>query len=199
MALLQEADFTRTQCDERLLFKRIRQDWGNAIYSRNLPFEELSLETGYLNRVAAAVLKIPNKQDIVAVDIHAPIVRGRVFPHLSEIFNRIERLVRGKTFIVGGDLNTARLAEKVWPNHGHGLFFERMSKSIFFDCFQKFHTREEQTYFRKGSKWPFQDDHLFVSHDLAEHVKSCYVINNDFTRNLSDHIPVVAEIRLGRL
>lgn len=95
-------------------------------------------------------------------------------------------------FIVGGDLNTARLCEKVWP--GHGPFFERLSDSIFFDCFQKFHEKEEQTFFRKGSKNPFQDDHIFVSKNLAEKVKTCYVLNNENTRNLSDHIPIICEI-----
>lgn len=89
---------------------------------------------------------------------------------------------------------SSRLAEKVWPRHGHGPFFERLSKSIFFDCHQALHGREEQTILRKGSKYPFQDDHLFVSHDLASNVRSCFTLDNEIVRSLSDHIPVVAHL-----
>jgi exonuclease III len=194
LALLQEVSTVRPQSGENIFFRQIHQNWGTALYAQNLTLEPFTLETNQPNRVVAAVLRIQDNQDIIAMSIHAPIVKGYVFPHLNEIFDRIEKAISGKTFIVGGDLNTARLAEKVWPNHGHGQFFERLSKSIFFDCFRKFHVFEEQTYFRKNSKWPFQDDHLFVSHDLADRVKSCYVLNNDFIRSLSDHIQVVAEI-----
>jgi len=130
----------------------------------------------------------------MAASIHAPIINGRVFPYLGRIFDDIERTVSGKTFIVGGDLNTARLAEKVWPRHGHVPFFERIANSIFFDCHQNLHGKEEQTFFRDNSIYPFQDDHLFVSHDLADRVKSCYALNNEAVRSLSDHIPLVTEI-----
>jgi exonuclease III len=32
--------------------------------------------------------------------------------------------------------------------------------------------------------------------DLADRVKSCYVLNNEVVRGLSDHIPVVVEINV---
>jgi hypothetical protein len=48
----------------------------------------------------------------------------------------------------------------------------------------------------EGGKYPFQDDHLFVSHDLAHCVKSCHVLDNESTRGLSDHLPVVVDIRI---
>ena len=59
---------------------------------------------------------------------------------------------------------------------------------------RKFHKTEVQTFFRKGSIHPFQDDHLFVSKDLFEIVNSCYVLNNQVTREVSDHIPIICEI-----
>jgi hypothetical protein len=118
-----------------------------------------------------------------------------VFPHLDHIFDEIETHLQGTTFIVGGYLNTARLAETVWPGYGHGPFFERIRTSMFFDCTSKFHDHELQTYFRKGGK-PWQDDHLFVSHDLADHIMSCNVINNETLQTFSNHIPLVAELEL---
>jgi len=159
-----------------------------------MPLEELRSAEEYPGRVSAASFKTAAEREIMTVSIHAPIINGRVFPYLGKKFDDIERMVKGRAFIVGGDLNTARLAEKVWSRHGHGPFFERIANSIFFDCHQNLHGREEQTIFRDNSKYPFQDDHLFVSHDLANHVKSCYALNNEAVRGLSDHIPLVVEI-----
>lgn len=196
LALLQEVSPIELRDNEYMLFKKVHQNWGTALYTRNIPLEELTLATKYPDRVAAALLRISAEREVAAVSIHAPIINGCVFPYLSEIFAEIEKTISGKTFIVGGDLNTARLAEKVWPRHGHGPFFEKLSRSVFFDCHHKFHDNEEQTFFREGSKYPFQDDHLFVSRDLSGFVKSCYVLNNEVIRSFSDHIPVVAEINI---
>jgi exonuclease III len=195
LALLQETGDVKLQQDECFLFKPIHQNWGTALYTRNIPIHEVKIEK-YPNRVAAASLDLPGNRKVVAVSVHAPIINGRVFPFLEEIFGEIENRVCNKAFVVGGDLNTARLAEFVWPRHGHGHFFERLAKSIFFDCHRKFHNIEQQTFFRNGCRYPFQDDHLFVSYDLANKVKLCEVLNNEFTRNLSDHIPLVAEVEL---
>lgn len=194
LALLQEVSPPNLNNNEYMTFKQIHQDWGTALYTRNTALEELPFGKEYPGRVSVASFKIAAEQEIIAVSIHAPIVNGRVFPYLARIFDEIERIVSGRAFIVGGDLNTARLAEKVWPRHGHGPFFERIGNSIFFDCHQNLHGREEQTIFRENSKYPFQDDHLFVSHDLASRVKSCYVLNGETVRGLSDHIPLVVDI-----
>jgi len=193
LALLQEVNPPKLHNEEHLSFREIHQNWGTALYTRNMPIEELRIAEEYPNRVAASIRIAPTKR-ILAVSVHAPIVNGRVFPYLDEIFDNIEGTVTGNTFTVGGDLNTARLAEKAWPRHGHGPFFEKLKNNIFFDCHQMAQGHEEQTIFRGNSKYPFQDDHLFVSHDLAANVKSCYVLNNDVVRSLSDHIPLVAEI-----
>ncbi|MDH5779204.1 MAG: endonuclease/exonuclease/phosphatase family protein [Candidatus Bathyarchaeota archaeon] len=197
LALLQEVADCRLLEGEYMLLKTVPQGWGTAILTRNIPMKEQAF-SGYPGRVAVAELQIASTQRLVAVSVHAPIMgkNRRVFPYLSEMFDQIEEIVKGRTFIVGGDLNTARLAEKVWPGHGHGPFFERLSKSIFFDCFQKFHDKEKQTIFHPGGKHPFQDDHIFTSHDLADRVESCDVIDTTTTRRLSDHIPVIAEISL---
>ena len=193
LALLQEVSPPELQEDEYILFKTVNRDWGTALYTRNMSLEELRIE-GYPGRVAAAQLEVSARRRVAAVSVHVPIIKGRVFPYLAEIFDEIESVVGKQTFIVGGDLNSARLAENVWPGYGHGPFFERLAESVFFDCHRKFHDVEQQTFFRSGSKHPFQDDHLFVSHNLADRVGSCDVLNNEVTRSVSDHIPVVAEI-----
>lgn len=192
LALLQEVKLPKSQKNEHFLFKSIHGSWGTAIYTRKLPLEEQLFDL-HPGRVVVATLRTEN-QRIVAISVHAPIIEGHVFPHLDQIFDEIENTVKGQTFIIGGDLNTARLAEQVWPGHGHGPFFERLKDSMFFDCCQKFHDTEQQTFFRNGGKHPFQDDHLFVSHNLADKVKSCNVLNNEYTRKVSDHVPLITEI-----
>jgi len=179
---------------ERLLFKPVHGGWGTATYSRCSPLVELGF-VGYPGRVATAQLECSGVK-INAASIHAPIIEGRVFPHLDRIFDEIEALMGAMTFIVGGDLNSARLAEKVWPGYGHGPFFVRLADSPFFDCMMEFHDEEQQTYFRHDVTRPWQDDHLFVSHNLAEKVVSCEVLNNDITKRVSDHRPILAEINL---
>ncbi|MBA7641954.1 hypothetical protein ES703_49640 [subsurface metagenome] len=194
LALLQEVKPPLLNEGERLLFKPVHGGWGTATYSRCSPLVELGF-VGYPGRVATAQLECSGVK-INAASIHAPIIEGRVFPHLDRIFDEIEALMGAMTFIVGGDLNSARLAEKVWPGYGHGPFFVRLADSPFFDCMMEFHDEEQQTYFRHDVTRPWQDDHLFVSHNLAEKVVSCEVLNNDITKRVSDHRPILAEINL---
>lgn len=192
IALLQEVSPPKLDCSG-LLFKKIRAGWGTAVYARSIPLEEIEVER-YGGRIVAAKLALPNSRILYVVSIHTPIIRRIVFPHLCEIFDEVESMVHGRSFVVGGDLNTARLVEHVWPGRCHGPFFARLEKSIFFDCCRKFHEVEQQTYFRKNSKYSFQDNHLFVSKDLALDVLGCDVINNEATRRVTDHIPLFAEI-----
>ena len=195
LALLQEVSPPKRGENEYLLFKNVHGSWGTALYSRDMPLEELPFRT-HSERVAIAKIELRTGQEIVVASIHAPIIKHRVFPYLDRIFDEIESRVDERAFIVGGDLNTARLAEEVWPGHGHGPFFERIAKGRFFDCVQKFFAEEPQTVFRPGQKHAFQDDHIFVSHDFTDKVESCNILNNNLTRVVSDHIPVTIEINL---
>ena len=114
-----------------------------------------------------------------------------------KLFEEIESKENANSAIIGGDLNSARLAEKVWPGKGHGPFFERIDTgNRWIDCCRRFNTTELQTFFRDTCVHPFQGDHIFVSRDLSACVRSCNVMNNDLTRSASDHIPLVAELDL---
>jgi endonuclease/exonuclease/phosphatase family metal-dependent hydrolase len=146
--------------------------------------------------VLASAKSDPDSSLLVA-SIHAPIIKDRVFPHLAHIFEELEQKARGRAAVVGGDLNSARLAEKVWPGYGHGPFFERIDKGDpWVDCCRRFHATEVQTFFGDSCSHPFQDDHIFASGDLSPRVRSCNVIVNDLTRSVSDHVPLVVELDL---
>ena len=195
LALLQETSRAKTLDLEAMVFHEIHPGWGTAIYSRDQPLNEMQYEGKYPGRVVAATASLLNGEMLFLASIHAPIIENRVFPHLSNIVDEVDRMAPGRTAILGGDLNSARLAEDVWPGYGHGPFFEKMDRSRYVNCCWHIHGRELQTYFRPRSKHPFQDDHLFITRELLPRLKSCYVIENTLTRRVSDHIPVMIEVR----
>ncbi len=198
IALLQEVKLPPWLPRHTIVFEEITRGWGTAIYAPSLPLSRRHLSS-YPRRVALASTMLDGDFPLFIASIHAPIINGRVFPHLNNIFTELES--REYTFraVVGGDLNSARLAEQVWPGNGHGPFFERIdSGDPWVDCCRRFNTVELQTFFRDNSVHPFQDDHIFVSRDLSDRIKSCNVIDNCLTRRVSDHIPLIAELDLYR-
>lgn len=197
IALLQETKPVEPQDADVLLFREIRQGWGTAVYARGLELEDVPYEGEYPGRVVVAKASLADGTELYLASIHAPIISGRVFPYLSRIIDKVEESVSGKTAIVGGDLNSARLAEVVWPDCGHGPFFERMDRSRYVNCCWEINGREIQTFFKKGTKHPFQDDHLFVSQDLLPMLAECDVIDDSVTRKVSDHIPLAIKLRMG--
>ncbi|MBM4309172.1 MAG: hypothetical protein FJ115_14290 [Deltaproteobacteria bacterium] len=196
LAFLQEVKPPAWVPRHTLIFEEINRGWGTAIYAPSLILSK-KLFSLYPGRVAAASIVFNKSLSIFVASIHAPIIKNRVFPHLDNIFKELESCHASNSVIVGGDLNSARLAEKVWPGHGHGPFFRRIDQGdSWVDCCRKFNAEEIQTFFWNKSKHPFQDDHIFVSRDLSDSIRSCTVLNNDLTRSLSDHIPLIAELEL---
>jgi len=191
LALLQEVKPPEWVSPDALLFEEITRGWGTAIYAPSLTISkrEIPIHPG---RVAAATVTVGPEKDVFVASVHAPIINSRVFPHLADIFSQLESMSSDQSAIVGGDLNSARLAETIWPRCGHGPFFERIDAGDrWVDCCRRFHPEEIQTFFRKNGVHPIQDDHLFVSLDLGDHLHACDVIDNDVTRRVSDHIPIV--------
>ncbi|MCC6877067.1 MAG: hypothetical protein IT378_22370, partial [Sandaracinaceae bacterium] len=124
---------------------------------------------------------------------------------LTKFADVCAELGRAERMIVGGDFNAARLFDEVYPGqHDFGAFFDGMERRGLCDCHWRFHGQEKQTFWRKGSVRPYQDDHLFVSETLAPHVRRCAVVDDELVasgnpptavaRMLSDHGPVLLEI-----
>lgn len=198
IALLQEVNPPTLAGDESLVFQQVHGGWGTALYARGIVLRAVGLSVEYPGRVAGAVATLAAGSELFLASIHAPIIRNRVFPHLSRIVEQIDAATRGRPAILGGDLNSARLAEAVWPGYGHGPFFDHMDRSRFVNCCWRIHGRELQTVFKPNAKHPFQDDHLFVTDDLAPGLVACDVADNSTTRTVSDHIPLVVELEPGK-
>jgi endonuclease/exonuclease/phosphatase family metal-dependent hydrolase len=197
IALIQEVKPSSWLPRHTIVFEEITRGWGTAIYSPSLPLSRRCLSR-YPGRAVLASTILDGDFVLLVASIHAPIINGRVFPHLNNIFVELESMEYKCSAVIGGDLNSARLAEKVWPGNGHGPFFERIDRGdIWIDCCRRFNAEELQTFFRDTCAHPFQDDHIFVSRDLSARIRSCNVLNNDLTRSVSDHIPLIAELDLA--
>jgi exonuclease III len=197
LAFLQEVKPPSWVPCKSFLFEEITRGWGTAIYAPSLALSKKTFSL-YPGRVVTASVTLNNGLSLFIASIHAPIIDGRVFLHLANIFAELELMHDSQSAVVGGDLNSARLAEKVWPGHGHGPFFERIDKGDYWiDCCRRFHPTEIQTFFRSSCLHAFQDDHIFASCDLGHHIRACDVLKNELTRRVSDHIPLIAELDLS--
>jgi len=197
VALLQEVKPPGWLPVHRIVFEEITRGWGTAIYAPSFPLSRQHIAS-YPGRVALASILLEANFSALIASIHAPIIRGRVFPHLNRIFAELESRKEASSFVVGGDLNSARLAERIWPGNGHGPFFERIDRGDpWIDCCRRFNFAEVQTFFRDTCAHPWQDDHIFVSPDLSCCLRLCNAINNEMTRRVSDHIPLIAELDLS--
>lgn len=197
IALLQETRPPLSFESNSFLYNSIggTRNWGSAIYTRDLPVREIPIDD-YKGWVVACEVLLPDNSEVIVISIHAQIIKGYVFPNLSNVFAALSPILQDRQFIVGGDLNSCRLIDKVQRTKYHTEFFDRIESTGFFNCHRKFHADEQQTFWGGNIKYPYQDDHLFVSECLAEQVISCDVLDNKSIRKLSDHIPVLMEINI---
>lgn len=178
-------------------------DWGSGVYVRALPAEETEFAVGEGVHVAAARIQTRDGS-VLAVSVHVS-TDGDQEERLALLADSLAERARTERIIVGGDFNAARLFDE---NHGYDFnaFFEAMRNGGFFECHWRMHGREEQTLWRKGTKEPYQDDHIFVSETLAPQVRACAVVDAEqiaagkppvaVTRKLSDHGPVLLDVDL---
>src|SRR3989304_4963354 len=90
IGLLQEVSVPEMDKDECVIFRKVHQDWGTAIYCRGaIGIREITMQR-YSERVAAAEVALESEKSLFIASIHAPIINGRVFPHMDNIFTDIE-------------------------------------------------------------------------------------------------------------
>jgi endonuclease/exonuclease/phosphatase family metal-dependent hydrolase len=196
IVFLQETQTPKLDDDEVFVFREVRQSWGTAIYCRGIRVMREIAMPRYSERIAAAEVEIDHNKSVFIASIHAPIIKNRVFPHMDNIFTDIEAAFSDNPSLIGGDLNSARLAELTWPGFGHAPFFARVDASSFEDVRKRFYQDEIQTVFRPNQSTPFQDDHIFVSRNLSSQIFSYSILDNEVTRTVSDHIPVIVELQV---
>jgi hypothetical protein len=95
--------------------------WGSAILSRvGKPDPTWQERSG--GAVVLAQLAIPSIGLVSIASVHARVMDDAVIRAQRGTFETMRSHLRSR-FIVGGDLNTARLAATAWPVYGHGEFW----------------------------------------------------------------------------
>jgi endonuclease/exonuclease/phosphatase family metal-dependent hydrolase len=158
--------------------------WGSAVYVREGSVRELALPEEHRGWLIAAEIELP--EPVVAVSVHARILDGYVRPNLDKAFAALEPLLRDRSFVVGGDLNLSRNYDTAYGTAHHTEFLDGLPTRGFFDCMRKFHPEEQRTFWGRTTR-DYQNDHLFVSEDLAAMVAGCDVVDR---AQLSDHSPL---------
>lgn len=159
--------------------------WGSAIYVREGSVRELPLPAEHRGWLMAAEIEVPGAEPMVAISVHARILDGYVRPNLDRAFEAVEPLLRERSFVLGGDLNLSRKYDTVYGTSHHTEFLDGLATRGFFDCVRKFHPQEQRTFWGR-TKHDYQNDHLFVSDDLAARVDGCAIVD----RAQSDHSPL---------
>lgn len=193
VTLVQEA-VPPVELDRSLVFAKpwARRPWGSAVVAARGRIHKGFTDT---SRGPVAVAELDD--GTIAVSIHARIVQGRTIPALRKTMQSLMPRLENRRFFVGGDLNTARAAEVIWPGNEHLEFFESLTGMGLYDCHWELNgNTEKQSFWGHVSPHALQLDHLFV--DLATgrdgRVSRCQILDGPEISELSDHGPVVADI-----
>lgn len=114
------------------------------------------------------------------------------------IFHGYAEMTAGRRFIVGGDWNTARMAEPNgdWQIQG-GEFFTRAARHGWIDTSVDDAGNEARTWFAGNPARPYQPDHVFADQTTATTLRSFTVDPRPASPlRLSDHAPIVLEFEL---
>lgn len=205
IAILQECwgfpEFKKDYPNGKLFVKIIgdKRKWGCAIYVKDLEAQEIEEIIGDNVWLIGVEVFLADGSKMLVISVHTKI-KGvpHVVPHLRKTFNDLEnRLNKYDHFIIAGDFNAARLFDKIYPSknedYQHSLFFDELDKK-WFNCHKKFHKEEERTLWTNLTKYPYQNDHIYVDKILGEKIIKCDVLPyDDKTKQLSDHLPIIAE------
>jgi len=112
--------------------------------------------------------------------------------------DEIRERVKISKLIIGGDLNVIDPYHiPKYPIFGDWEyeFYEKFIKIGLIDAFRKVNSHQDYSWFgREGDGYRF--DHLFVSKDIENKIKSCYYDHSVREIKLSDHSAMILELEL---
>jgi len=113
-------------------------------------------------------------------------------------FGALDSLPEKAGFIFGGDWNTARLFDTIYPDGADGeagastQFFTRAAEHGWCESLRKFHPNEVRTYLKPGTQ-PYELDHVFTDAASHQRLTACEVIAGLPASEISDHAPVLLD------
>ena len=223
VALLQESPEIPKDIDENLIIRHIaKQNWGNAIYVKNLKQKEVEIETKYEGSLLVSAVNLNDGSRIFFINIYGIIERapdkkfGLVNAGTHRMLSDLAFLLMGKTrytknytekrFIMSGDFNMDRRMDENptksrFSKKGervHNEIFDSIINFGFSDCVRKFHPDFIQTYrhYRNRENYPWELDHMFATKKLYDSLQKIDVHFNEAIEKISDHNPIIAEFNL---
>jgi hypothetical protein len=174
---------------------RGRYQWATGIRARSgglAPMDTSPLGPGW---VVGATCELAG-QPITLINVHIELFPDRCRLATATLNHTIDALAEhlgSPNVIFGGDLNVDRLMDGIHGGHRNAKVLDRLENLGLFDV-NRLLPQKTRTF--RGSDRPYQDDRLFVSESLKELIDDVRVIMGTRTAALSDHYPVVLELRL---
>ena len=136
--------------------------------------------------------------------IHCPVGERGYIRTMHEILDRIARMSDGADLLLGGDFNVAvghrQPHERVAMSRGEREILDRLSAEFnLISCWQAANPGRPLAQTLRWSanrSAPYHCDGIFVPSDWSARLASCRVVTGSRWRTLSDHNPVVAELRM---
>ena len=182
--------------------------WGSAIFARGARATPLRVR-GFAGWVVGAELSSPSwglGRPLRVFSIHCPVGERGYIRTMHEILDRIARMSDGADLLLGGDFNVAvghrQPHERVAMSRGEREILDRLSAEFnLISCWQAANPGRPLAQTLRWSanrSAPYHCDGIFVPSDWSARLASCRVVTGSRWRTLSDHNPVVAELRMRR-
>ena len=221
IALLQEAippadlkDSFRTALFQKR-FPSSNIKWGNCILSREIAYQEFTPTVDPRWEYAVngpSLIAEPIGDGPWLINIHSNAnhipdfkidefkVEGGLTCHsrktweIEVISHELKTLLSNKSFVLGGDLNSALLLDKIYRRNTNKRLWENLESQGYLDLRHPHSEDEQQTFFRKNTQ-PYQLDHLFSDAGTRAQSTSWKVLSHVVEElQLSDHAPVLVQI-----
>jgi len=176
-----------------------KRKWGSAVITRGLPIHEVKFNNSYPGAVVAADITLPSERILTVISLYGMFdeenyVTAALHRMLSDLTPLLHKDKSKRSFIIAGDYNASRQWDERYKHRdpAHSIFFDRLEDFGLVDCTYQYFGKHVQTNRHSRSDFPWQNDYIHASKELAKKLVDCEVKNDPLVHELSDHNPVVA-------
>lgn len=204
IALLQESSPFNDDYQFNVINKNVKKNLNNSILFKTNQPKELPIEDKQKMGLISSRYQTEN-EDIFLLSVYGNLsfVGTLDFVLLETIEHFVKEMrqnFNAKDILISGDFNMDRRMDEnptksKFSKKGetrHNNFFDGILDLGFHDCLRKYHSLPMRTYRHNRGIYPWELDHMFVTPDLYERLKSIDVFVDDNILKLSDHNPIVA-------
>ena len=180
------------------------RDWGSGVYTSSYSIKEISIDTKFIGCVTATEIEINKTFSLIVISVYGLMEKIQnvtyAIPNLHRIFSDLTGIIESRStknrLIIGGDLNASLQIDELQTGNSHKVFFDRLKEFQLINCFDNYYQDFVQTHRHRRSDRPWQNDYFFISKKLEKSLTNCEVIYNETVGKLSDHNPIIIELRI---